>query len=420
MTELTKSIKVPIRLLEADPEIKNQKYRELNKIMNDQKYITNRAIEFWIAEKTSPGAINNYVTANNINVMQATNPSSKLYHILHHIAVEKNYEFLSSSYATIANNLSQSQVRENIKPFRSGKKSYPTRKQPLLILKNTSNIVKDEDAEQYTIKPSGYTKRGLIFITNLSWKDEGARVILDRMINEEYKFCDSVIIREKNGILKAAIAYKFESSPVLLNKDNVCGIDLGYNVPIACATNFNHAISKFGQEVNVWAVRRKFRAMRWRKQKTKGSASKSIKYEVSPDEKNYFDNFYHTLTKRVMDFCLQQGCGTIHLEDLSSLRNKELEEDGRTGEYKRLIWVPSKIKSMIEYKAKEHNIDVKFVSPKYTSRMCFRCKNVDAASRNGKKYKCVKCDYENHADINAAKNIASKPPLRSRDLTEES
>lgn len=45
------------------------------------------------------------------------------------------------------------------------------------------------------------------------------------------------------------------------------------------------------------------------------------------------------------------------------------------------------------------------VNPAYTSRKCSRCGHIEKANRQGDKFKCKKCGLEEHADVNAAKNI---------------
>jgi putative transposase len=66
--------------------------------------------------------------------------------------------------------------------------------------------------------------------------------------------------------------------------------------------------------------------------------------------------------------------------------------------------------SMIQYKQTMLN-DKLFVkvNPKYTSQTCNKCKNIHKDNRKTQsKFKCIKCNYEDNADINASKNIRDK------------
>jgi putative transposase len=45
------------------------------------------------------------------------------------------------------------------------------------------------------------------------------------------------------------------------------------------------------------------------------------------------------------------------------------------------------------------------IKPYNTSRICFKCKYCEKTNRKEDVFKCLKCGHEDHADINAAKNI---------------
>ena len=58
---------------------------------------------------------------------------------------------------------------------------------------------------------------------------------------------------------------------------------------------------------------------------------------------------------------------------------------------------------MLEYKT----AGVIKVNPKYTSQKCSKCGHISKENRNDREFKCVKCGHEDHADMNAAKNITA-------------
>ena len=58
---------------------------------------------------------------------------------------------------------------------------------------------------------------------------------------------------------------------------------------------------------------------------------------------------------------------------------------------------------------------VEKINPAYTSQTCHACKHVASANRQSQTvFRCVACGHGDHADINAAQNIADGRSVTAR------
>ncbi len=210
------------------------------------------------------------------------------------------------------------------------------------------------------------------------------------------------MIKRVNSGLMVFLVYKFETAEPVLDPGTVCGVDLGVVIPAVCALNNSPKRAFLGDGGDVWAARTKFRAQRRREQRRKGFYTKGRKWKRSAKEDKWIHTYYHSLTRGVIKFCLQNGCGTIHMEDLAKLREQDLKS-----EFRRLMWVPSKFYEILKYKADEHGISIVKINPRNTSRRCSACGHIAVENRlKQSEFSCVSCGMEANADYNAALNIA--------------
>ena len=70
--------------------------------------------------------------------------------------------------------------------------------------------------------------------------------------------------------------------------------------------------------------------------------------------------------------------------------------------------------SLLEYKLVKRGGRLVRVDPRNTSRTCFACNHVAEENRPDQAtFRCVRCGYEDHADVNAANNILRAGQARS-------
>lgn len=64
------------------------------------------------------------------------------------------------------------------------------------------------------------------------------------------------------------------------------------------------------------------------------------------------------------------------------------------------------LRSHILQKAENAGREVVFVDPRYTNKACAECDHVEAGNRVSQaEFRCRACGHEDHADVNAARNI---------------
>lgn len=72
-------------------------------------------------------------------------------------------------------------------------------------------------------------------------------------------------------------------------------------------------------------------------------------------------------------------------------------------------WTFAQLGQFIAYKAVRAGLPVVYVDPAYTSQGCSSCGHVSRKNRqNQATFCCTSCGFPEHADVNAARNIASR------------
>ena len=203
------------------------------------------------------------------------------------------------------------------------------------------------------------------------------------------------------------ISCEFMDKPEM-KVENYIGVDRNTTGHIAVAAMpHTGKVHKLGKKA--YHVHRKYKKIRAHLQK-KG-AKKKLK-RISKRERNIIKDINHKISRRIVEIAKTNKCG-IALEDLKGIRRgkggKRSNKKNKTGEsFKSSInsWEFYQLQTMIEYKAKICGIPLVYVDPKYTSQKCSRCGLIAKNNRKGKNYTCTECGHVDHADANAAFNIA--------------
>ncbi|WP_433373138.1 RNA-guided endonuclease InsQ/TnpB family protein [Streptosporangium sp. CA-115845] len=182
--------------------------------------------------------------------------------------------------------------------------------------------------------------------------------------------------------------------------DGFLGVDLG----IANIATTSGGVRHSGKTLN--AVRHRHRELRRRLQVKQTKSAKRLLKRRRRAEARFAANTDHTIAKRIVTEAARTGQG-IALEDLQGIRDRvRLRKPQRVTLHS---WSFHQLGGFIAYKAARQGVAVVHVDPAYTSQACSSCGHVDKKNRPGQAtFSCTSCGFAEHADVNAARNIASR------------
>ena len=207
-----------------------------------------------------------------------------------------------------------------------------------------------------------------------------------------------------------------EAEPVHANPDGVIGLDMGIAAAVAdSAGNLveNPRHLEKSRKLLTRAQRQLARKPKRKQSNRKDKAKKRIAriYQLIRRQRT---DFLHALSNRYA-----KSHGIIAIEDLrvqgmtrsakgttKAPGRKVRQKSGLNRSALDVGWC--EFRRQLTYKAERDGGIVVPINPRNTSRMCSECGVVDVASRRSQsEFRCVACDHEDNADLNAARNIAA-------------
>jgi IS605 OrfB family transposase len=189
-----------------------------------------------------------------------------------------------------------------------------------------------------------------------------------------------------------------EDAPIEV--EDFLGVDLG----IVNLARDSDGGKYSGEEVE--KVRRRHHRNRMRAQRkgTKG-AKKRLK-RLANREARFRRHENHVISKELVAAAKGTGRG-IGLEDLSGIRERTTVKARQRARHSG--WAFFQLRSFVAYKAKQAGVPVVLVDPRNTSRACSACGHCEKANRKTRdQFECRHCGFSEDADLNAARNIASR------------
>ena len=325
----------------------------------------------------------------------------------------KSYDIMASVRTALSNVLYKT-INENKKNILSNKVSIPSftkDKMPVYFRWKFSKLYTEENKYHFQIS------KNLTFTLHFGRDRSNNKSIVDKVLSGEYQGCDSAITIDGDKMF-LNLSFKFEPQKMVVADENlVLGIDMGINRPITMGRSDNKYVPQIELGTTMLETRLQF-------QKRRRALSRGLKYAkggrgrkekmkrldaIKQKEHNYVETMNHKLSKLVIDYCKQNNIGKIKMEDLTGITKDATD-------YYLKSWAYYQIESMIKYKSAEAGIEIEYVNPKDTSKMCHCCGVIQEDARSKEdvsKFVCQTVDCElfgksQDADINAAKNISRK------------
>jgi len=123
-------------------------------------------------------------------------------------------------------------------------------------------------------------------------------------------------------------------------------------------------------------------------------------------ERNRVREIYYKAAKKIIGKAKETGASVIVMEDLE-IHGKDMGSEELNGRLHR--WGYGRFQRILEYQAKLNGLNVKYVDPRNTSRICPVCGNEMDPSRNGRRLmRCRRCGLEEDRDVIAVKNLTRR------------
>lgn len=181
--------------------------------------------------------------------------------------------------------------------------------------------------------------------------------------------------------------------------DEALGIDMGVT---------NIAVSSGGDifsSEQIEYTRKRYTKLRKVLQSCGSKSAKRHLKKMGSRQQQFQKDVNHVISKRLV-IQAKDTNRSIKVEDLTYIGARTTVR-GADNRAKHKNWAFAQLQYFLAYKARMYGVKLEQVDPRYTSQRCFVCGHIERANRKTQNtFLCCKCGHSNHADINAAKNIA--------------
>jgi putative transposase len=190
--------------------------------------------------------------------------------------------------------------------------------------------------------------------------------------------------------------------------DNTAGIDLGISNYLAI--DYEDGSSELYPGNMLKEDKHYFTRDEYQTEGENGPSKRALKARRKLSRRK--NHFLHTLSKHIVEWCVEEGVEKIAVGDLGDIpedENGDSRNRGASGNKKLHGWEFNRFTNLLEYKAEEHGILVDRVDEVNTSKTCSCCGQIRDTNRVERGlYVCESCETTMNADVNGAVNIRRK------------
>lgn len=185
--------------------------------------------------------------------------------------------------------------------------------------------------------------------------------------------------------------------------NDIIAVDMGCRWIATSVALSDHNTTFYGKKVR--RTREHFKQLRKQIGKNKVRKGKQLIKKIGRKESRKVEDFLHKISRQIVDDAEKRNA-VIAIGDLKGIRNQDSK--GRKFNDKLHKMPFSKLRKMIEYKAKEKGIRVVDVPEQNTSKTCNRCGSQKTSRKGQGLFRCKECGLEDNADKNGALNIGKR------------
>lgn len=273
--------------------------------------------------------------------------------------------------------------------------------------KTVCPVFRPEGAMTYDERLLGWKGPAHVSLLTLHGREVVAMVYGEYQAGHLTRLKGQVDLVYRNGSFYLYATIDLPEDPPIKPK-RFLGIDLG----IANIATDSDGNSYSGKAIE--QVRQRCATYRRTYQATHTKSAKRRLKKLAGKQARFQRAVNHALSKRLVAYAKDTKAALV-LEDLTNIRDRITVRKGQRS--KQHNWSFRQFREFLVYKAQRAGVPLLLVDPRNSSRTCHRCGYVDKKNRrNQADFSCLRCGHAAHADVNAAKNLATRGLVSAPDL----